>query len=87
MEPGIPALGIPQIGKALPGTYERLLDRVLGLGRVAKDQPRERQEPGTRGRREDLERLVIAMLCRFDEIALQRLLRWARDRRTARHTR
>ena len=76
VKPSVPAFGISQIGKALPGMDERLLDRVLRLVRVAKDQPRERQEPGTGHQREDLECLVIALLCRFDEIALQRSLRW-----------
>ena len=46
VKPGVPAFGISQIGKALPGMDERLLDRVLRLVRVAKDQPRERQETG-----------------------------------------
>ena len=77
VEPCIPAFGILQVGKSQPRMDERFLHRVLRSWGVAKDQPRKRQEPRTGGRREDFERLVIATLCRLNEIALHCSLRLA----------
>ena len=52
---------------------ERFLDRVLRTIPVAQDEPRDREQPVSRGRREDLEGLVIAAPCLFHEIALHRI--------------
>ena len=70
MEPRVPALWIAQERKTAPGSDEGILDRVLSLVRIPEDDAGEAEQPIARGRGQDLERLVVAASCRFDEIAL-----------------
>ena len=75
VEPGIPALGISQVRKTAPGTDQGILDRVLRLVRISQDQAGEAEQPIARGGGEEFERLMVAVSCRLDEIALHRSLR------------
>ena len=38
MEPGIPRVGVSERADVLPGGHQRVLDRVLGAVRIAKDE-------------------------------------------------
>ena len=70
VEPRGEPLGVAQLRQLPPCLNERFLDRILRAVPVAQDQTRDREESVARTFREHLEGVVIAALCRFDEITL-----------------
>ncbi len=71
VEPGVPAVRVTQDRQAPPGVDQGILDGILRLVRVMKQDPRDGVEPIGGGRRENLEGFVVTTPCCFDEIALQ----------------
>jgi hypothetical protein len=71
-EPRLPALWIAQLRQTLPCSNKGILNGVLGLMGVTKHQAGNRIQSIDGCGCEDFERLVVAVACRFDEIALQR---------------
>ena len=69
MEPGVEPVGVAKLRKLPPRVDERFLDRVLGQVRRPEDQASDGVQPVTGGGREDFECLVIAALCRLDEVS------------------
>ena len=69
VEPGVELVRVAQGGELLPGADQRFLDRVLGEVRLSKDQASDGVEAVAGGHGEDLEGLVVASGCRFDEVA------------------
>src|SRR5689334_4985742 len=63
-------VGIAERGQITPGSDERVLDGVLGLFRVPKDQPGGGVEPGDRGACQLSEGVMIAPLRSLHEVSL-----------------
>src|SRR3954451_6063847 len=70
MEPGVEARRVPQRGQVSPRPDERLLDGVLGLIGVAKDEPGGGVQPEDRGSCKRCEGVMIASPRPFHELLL-----------------
>ena len=85
VEPGVEASGTAQRGQVSPCPDERLLDGVLGLVGVAKDEPGGSIEPEDRGSCKLGEGVMIASSRSFHEILLHVAPRRRRGRRGRAH--
>jgi len=68
MQPRVEPFGIAERAQVAPGSDQGILDGVLRGIPVAKDPPRDRVQAVVCGARENIECLVVAPLCAFDEI-------------------
>ena len=68
MQPRVEPFGVAERAQVAPGSDEGFLDGVLRGIPVAKDPPRDRVQAVVCGARENIECLVVAPLCAFDEI-------------------
>jgi hypothetical protein len=72
VQPCVEGAGIAQTPDLAPGLDQRVLNGVLRGIPIAQDPPRDRVQPVVCGGREDIESLVIAPLCAFDELGRHR---------------
>ena len=70
MDPGLEALGIPQVRQPAPGQDEGVLQRVLGEPRVAQDPVRDRVERVADLVHQDGKRLSVAPTGPLDEVSI-----------------
>jgi len=68
VEPGAELVAIAQRAQIAPGPDERFLDGIFRGIPIAEDAPGDRVQAVVRSGREDIEGLVIAPLCAFDEL-------------------
>lgn len=85
IQPRVPTLWVTQRREVTPGMHESILDGILCEVRVPKDEAGDGEESVAGRDREDLEGLVVAPLCRLDEIALHGSFRPLGPFRPARH--
>ena len=78
MDPGLEAVGFPQVRDPAPGEHEGVLQRVLGETRVAQDPLGDRVERIADLVHQDGERLTIALTGLLDEVSIHLDLRWSR---------
>jgi len=70
VEPGVESIGVAECRKIAPRAHERVLDRVLRLFRIAKDQPGSSIESGADRGRDGREGVMIASLRPLHEVSL-----------------
>jgi hypothetical protein len=80
MDPGLEAIGVPELGQPAPGEHERVLQNVLGESRVAQDPVGNGVERIADLMHQDCECLSIAMPSPLDEVSIHIDLRSSRPK-------
>ncbi len=74
VNPGVEAVRIAEVPQITPGDHQRVLQGILGPIDIPEDPVRDREEAITARANQVDECRLITVLCRFDEVAIHRLL-------------
>jgi hypothetical protein len=78
VDPGLEAIGVPELWHAAPGEHEGVLQRVLGETRVAQDPEGDRVERVADLVHQDRERLSVTPPGPLDQVSIHLDLRLSR---------